>query len=103
MGEPLPKNRHFGPNPPGEDRNEDSSTQRDEGPPAYAMVYYRDRYVPAYNLPFLLGRRLLSRLETDCEPLKGSMAVLKQKHLTTEVQLGLWKLMGFLAPDGDSS
>lgn len=97
LGGPLPMNKHIRAGGGSTDEEEDKE-KRDMGPPAYAMVYYRNRYIPAYNLPDLLGRRLLSRLETGCEHFKGSMAVLKQKHLTTEAQLGLWRLMGYLAP-----
>ena len=78
------------------------SKEWDTGPPAYAMVHYRDRYIPTYNLPSLMGRKQLGRWMSGCPQLRGSMAVVKQKHNTVGLQLALWKLMGYLAPyDGN--
>ena len=82
----------------GEVTADDSAALREEGPPPYAMVHYKGRYVPAYNLPSLLRQKDLGRLETECEHMRGSMAILKHKHATVEVQMALWKLMGYLAP-----
>lgn len=89
------------PQNPAQDTNADPfepTAKRDSGPPTYAMVQYRGRYIPSYNLSFLLGGKHLGSLKDDCVRMRGSLAVVKQKHATVEVQLALWKLMGYLAP-----
>ncbi len=89
------------PQTPAQDTSADPfepAEKRASGPPTYAMVQYRGRYIPSYNLPFLLGRKHLGFLKNDCVSLRGILAVVKQKHATVEVQLALWKLMGYLAP-----
>ncbi len=89
------------PQNPAQDTNADPfepTAKRDSGPPTYAMVQYRGRYIPSYNLPFVLAGKHLGSLKDDCVSMRGSLAVVKQKHATVEVQLALWKLMGYLAP-----
>jgi len=101
LGDCTP-NYKFTPHNPTQDTNTDPfepTTKRDSGPPTYAMVQYRGRYIPTYNLPFLLGSKHLGSLKDDCVSMRGRLAVVKQKHATVEVQLALWKLMGYLAPD----
>ena len=69
------------------------------GPPPYAMHHYKNHYIPVYNLLTLLGTTKLRNLrETRSSHFGGQYAVIKMKRLTVEVQLELWKLLGYLAP-----
>lgn len=68
------------------------------GPPPYAMHHYRSHYIPCYNLPYLLGSLHLRNLrEATFSHFGGQYAVVKAKHGTVDVQLELWKLLGYLA------
>lgn len=73
--------------------------QGNNGPPAYAMLDYRGRYIPAYNLQTLLGEKCLEQLRESNALFRDTMAVVKQKRNTVKVQMALWKLMGYLASD----
>ena len=75
---------------------------REVGPPTYAMHYYKTHYIPCYNLATLLGPIQLSALR-DSRPdrFNDQFAVLKLKRNTVEVQLGLWKLLGYMVQNGD--
>ena len=75
---------------------------REMGPPTYAMHYYKTHYIPCYNLAALLGPTQLSALR-DSRPdrFNDQFAVLKLKCNTVEVQLGLWKLLGYMVQNGD--
>lgn len=69
------------------------------GPPPYAMHHYKNHYIPVYNLLTLLGAAKLRNLrETSSYHFGDQYAVIKMKRLTVEVQLELWKLLGYLAP-----
>ncbi len=69
------------------------------GPPPYAMHHYKNHYIPVYNLLTLLGPTKLRTLrETSSSHFGDQYAVIKMKRLTVEVQLELWKLLGYLAP-----
>ena len=74
---------------------------REMGPPTYAMHYYKNHYIPCYNLATLLGPIQFSALR-DSRPdhFNDQFAVLKLKRNTVEVQLGLWKLLGYMVQDG---
>ena len=68
------------------------------GPPSYAMHHYRNHYIPVYNLLTLLGPTKLRNLrKTSSSHFGDQYAVIKMKRLTVEVQLELWKLLGYLA------
>ena len=68
------------------------------GPPPYAMHQYKNHYIPVYNLLTLLGPIKLRDLrESSCSHFGDQYAVIKMKRLTVEVQLELWKLLGYLA------
>ena len=72
------------------------------GPPPHAMHYYKTRYIPNYNLPALLGPSRLSALQKDRPDHYGDrFAVIKLKRTTVKVQLELWKLLGYMAQDGN--
>ena len=81
--------------------NEDGATTgdlRELGPPPYAMHHYKNHYVPVYNLLTLLGPINLRNLrESSSSHFGEQYAVIKAKRLTVEVQLELWKLLGYLA------
>lgn len=70
------------------------------GPPPYAMHYYRSHYIPCYNLRTLLGPTHLQALRAGrLSHFGGQYAVIKTKRGTVDVQLELWKLLGYLAHD----
>ena len=66
-------------------------------PPAYAMLEYRGRYIPLYNLRTLLGLECLEELKGSNAIFRDKFVVVKQKRNTVKIQLALWKLMGYLA------
>ena len=69
------------------------------GPPPYAMHHYKNHYIPVYNLLTLLGPTKLRDLRKSKDSHFGEQyAVIKMKRLTVEVQLELWKLLGYLTP-----
>lgn len=70
-----------------------------EGPPAYAMLDYKGRYIPLYNVPRLLGEKYVEHLRESNAVFQGDIVVVKQKRNTLKAQLALWKLMGYLAPE----
>ena len=74
---------------------------RESGPAPYAMHHYKNHYIPVYNLLTLLGPTKLRNLrETSSSHFGCQYAVIKMRRLTVEVQLELWKLLGYLAPGG---
>ena len=74
---------------------------REAGPPPYAMHHYKTRYIPCYNLATLLGPSHLSALQDSRPDHYGDQcAIIKLKRTTVNVQLDLWKLLGYLAQDG---
>lgn len=81
--------------------NEDGAATSDSGesgPPPYAMHHYKNHYIPVYNLLTLLGPTKLRNLRENSKSHFGEQyAVIKTKRLTVEVQLELWKLLGYLA------
>ena len=81
--------------------NEDGAgtgSLKELGPPSYAMHHYKNHYIPVYNLLSLLGTTKLRNLrETSSSHFGDHYAVIKAKRLTVEVQLELWKLLGYLA------
>ena len=74
---------------------------REMGPSTYAMHYYKTHYIPCYNLADLLGPIQLSALR-DSRPdhFNNQFAVMKLKRNTVEVQLELWKLLGYMVQNG---
>ena len=69
-----------------------------DGPPPYAMVEYRGKQIPVYNLKTLLGEQRLQDLREKCPAIRDSdLAVLKERNLSLDMQMWLWKLMGYLA------
>ena len=69
------------------------------GPPPYAMLLYRGRYIPVFNLQTLLGHKYLQHLRESSPLYQGEHAVIREKRNTVKVQMDLWKLMGYLATD----
>ncbi|KAL8789253.1 MAG: hypothetical protein Q9195_006899 [Heterodermia aff. obscurata] len=67
------------------------------GPPPYAMLDYRGRYIPVFNLQTLLGNKSLGHLKESRPVFQGEIAVIREKRNTVKVQMALWKLMGYLA------
>ncbi|KAL8829689.1 MAG: hypothetical protein Q9191_001870 [Dirinaria sp. TL-2023a] len=82
-----------------DDERQPRASEKDQGPPPYAMVYYRRHHIPVYNAPVLLGNDRLHSLCKDTVALRGNLAIIKRKHNTVDLQMALWKLMGYLAPD----
>ena len=74
-----------------------ASEESDGPPPAYAMLDYRGRYIPLYNLRTLLGIEYLEQLKGLNAIFQDKFVVVKQKRNTVKIQLALWKLMGYLA------
>ena len=67
-------------------------------PPPYAMVWYHGSHIPVYNLPNLLGRDHWAGLRKKFPKTLGQeIALVKRKNLTVQLQMDLWKLMGYLA------
>ena len=80
------------------ENSEEDVKQQQDGPPLYAMARYHGNHIPIYNLRTLLGEQHLFRLR-DERPgiLDSDIAAVKAKNLTVDLQLGLWKLLGYLA------
>ena len=79
-----------------------SFDSRETGPPPHAMHYYKTRYIPYYNLPALLGPSRVSALQKNRpDHYSDHFAVIKLKRTTVRVQLELWKLLGYMAQDGN--
>ena len=70
-----------------------------QGPPAYAMLDYKGRHIPLYNVQRLLGEKYVEQLRESNVVFEDSIVVVKQKRNMVKAQLALWKLMGYLAPD----
>lgn len=86
----------------GEPGSRSNSTAEAEGPTPYAMTEYRSSSrIPFYNIPALLGPEYLILLRDTGKPFDKTLAVIKQKRSTVEVQLQLWKLMGYMTSDYD--
>ena len=99
IGDLMPRKDFSGADSHEVDDQEPRTSEQDKGPPPYAMVFYRQHHIPVYNLPFLLGNPRLHTLCKGSVSFKGTLALIKQKHNTVDLQLALWKLMGYLAPD----
>lgn len=68
-------------------------------PPFYAMVSYRSKYVPIYNLPALLGAKHMETLrKLGSNWVEEELVFVRQRQKTIELQMALWKLMGYMAP-----
>lgn len=68
-------------------------------PPFYAMVSYRSKYVPIYNLPTLLGAKHLETLrKLGSNWVEEELVFVRQRQKTIELQMALWRLMGYMAP-----
>lgn len=77
---------------------EDPSITTDP-PPFYAMVSYRSKLVPIYNLPSLLGSKHLDTLrKLGSNWAEEELVFVRQRQKTIELQVALWRLMGYLAP-----
>ena len=67
------------------------------------MHHYKSHYFLVYNLPTLLGPDHLRALrESSPTHFGGQYAVVKTKRTTTQVQMELWKLLGYLVQDEKS-
>lgn len=79
------------------------SGKGEEAPPLYAMIKYKaSSHIPVYNMPALLGPEHLHQLRNSGKPFKEPFAAIKEKRNTLEIQLQLWKLMGYMAHDVDA-
>ena len=65
-------------------------------PPLYAMVIYKERHIPIYNLHALLGERHFKSLIALGWPFDEPLAVVKMKRNTRPLLVWLWKLMGYI-------
>ncbi|CAO1597885.1 hypothetical protein XANCAGTX0491_001676 [Xanthoria calcicola] len=87
----------------GQPRGDDSVMSSKEHPPPYAMVEYKSSgHLPIYNLPALLGPEHLSELRNISKSFEGTLAVIKRKQNTTDCQMQLWKLMGYMAAEANA-
>ena len=84
-----------------ESDRETERTQTIQPPPPYAMLDYKGRHIPTYNLRTLLGEEHVLHLRKSSETFRGEMVVIKHKNTTTNAQMWLWKLMGYLAEGAD--
>ena len=67
-------------------------------PPPYAMRPYKGgAHIPIYNLQTLLGADKVHRLRAEQPVFEHEVLVIKSKRMTTELQMAMWRLMGFLA------
>lgn len=74
-----------------------SASREDQGPPPYAMHYYKSCYMPYYNLLTLLGPTHVRALrESNPNQFSSQFAIIKAKRTTVKVQLELWKLLGYV-------
>lgn len=70
-----------------------------EPPPFYAMVSYRSKYVPIYNLPALLGTKHMETFrKLGSNWVEEELVFVRQRQKTIELQIALWRLMGYMAP-----
>lgn len=68
-------------------------------PPFYAMVSYRSKYVPIYNLPALLGTKHMETIrKLGSNWVEEEFVFVRQRQKTIELQIALWRLMGYMAP-----
>lgn len=68
-------------------------------PPFYAMVSYRSKYVPIYNLPALLGAKHMEALrKLGSNWVEEELVFVRQRQKTIELQKALWRLMGYMVP-----
>lgn len=78
---------------------EKSSSINTDPPPFYAMVSYRSKYVPIYNLPALLGTKHMETLrKLGSNWVEEELVFVRQRQKTIELQIALWRLMGYMAP-----
>lgn len=65
----------------------------------YAMVSYRSKYVPIYNLPALLGAKHMKTLrKLGSNWVKEELVFVRQRQKTIALQMALWRLMGYMVP-----
>lgn len=78
---------------------EKGPTINTEPPPFYAMVSYRSKYVPIFNLPALLGAKHMETLrKLGSNWVEEELIFVRQRQKTIELQMALWRLMGYMAP-----
>lgn len=78
---------------------EKGSSINTDPPPFYAMVSYRSKYVPIYNLPALLGTKHMETLrKLGSNWVEEELVFVRQRQKTIELQIALWRLMGYMAP-----
>lgn len=78
---------------------EKCSSINTDPPPFYAMVSYRSKYVPIFNLPDLLGTKHMETLrKLGSNWAEDNLVFVRQRQKTIELQIALWRLMGYMAP-----
>lgn len=78
---------------------EKGSSINTDPPPFYAMISYRSKYVPIYNLPALLGTKHMETLrKLGSNWVEEELVFVRQRQKTIELQIALWRLMGYMAP-----
>lgn len=78
---------------------EKGSSINTDPPPFYAMVSYRSKYVPIYNLPALLDTKHMETLrKLGSNWVEEELVFVRQRQKTIELQIALWRLMGYMAP-----
>ena len=75
---------------------EDGAQEQLHGPPELATLELRGHKVPVHNLRMLLGRVHLQTLKDKCPPFQSEVVVVKNRRVTIDIQLRLWKLQGYL-------
>ncbi len=66
--------------------------------PFYAMFPHQGASIPIYNLPALLGPEHLQILRTFGSGFQAETTYITRKIKTVELQMALWRLMGYMAP-----
>ncbi|KAL8873124.1 MAG: hypothetical protein Q9174_001354 [Haloplaca sp. 1 TL-2023] len=88
----------------GKQYQHDLSAAEGVAPSPYAMLQYKSStYIPLYNMPVLLGNECLDQLRGSGTVFQGPLAVIKHKRNTVNLQLLLWKLMGYLSSGADGA
>ncbi|KAI2607926.1 hypothetical protein GGR54DRAFT_398246 [Hypoxylon sp. NC1633] len=81
---------------PAEDSGADS-TRREPGPFATLDTQKTDMHVVVHNMPMLLGSGQAARVREEAAALKDGSIFMLAGRRTTNLQLKLWKLQGYLA------
>jgi hypothetical protein len=77
-----------------------SSYPGHDDPPGFAALTIGKKtphMVPVHNLQVLLGLGHLEKLKEQCSIFRRELLIVRDKNLTVDLQMKLWKLQGYLA------